>query len=314
MHLREGAVQMAEADAAAAAEVGAAHGLHPTDPMASGFLIDALRERGELGDAERALRDARAPEPIPDAAIFQMLLFARGRLRLARGQTREGLEDVLLAGRREVEIGGVTPAGMEWRSTAAIAYARLGEKDEARRLAGEELELAHAFGAARAIGIALRATGLAEGGERGIEILGEAAELLADSDARLEHARALVELGAAMRRAGRRREARAPLSEGRELAIDCGAKALSESALEELRASGARPRRSALRGPDSLTPSELRVAQMAAGGRSNRKIAEDLFVTVRTVESHLSQAYGKLEISSRRELSGALGEPDGRDQ
>jgi DNA-binding CsgD family transcriptional regulator len=131
--------------------------------------------------------------------------------------------------------------------------------------------------------------------------------LLRDSSARLEQAKALVALGAALRRTGSRAEAREPLREALDLAERCGALALAERAREELRATGARPRRSILRGVDALTASELRTARMAAEGHSNREIAQALFVTIRTVEMHLTHAYQKLEISSRTELPNALG-------
>jgi DNA-binding NarL/FixJ family response regulator len=130
--------------------------------------------------------------------------------------------------------------------------------------------------------------------------------VLAPSDARLEHARALCELGGALRRSNRRVDARAPLREALALADELGAGALADRARGELLAAGGRPRREALRGPDALTASELRVARLAAEGLSNREIAGELVVTVRTVEFHLSHAYGKLGISSRAELAAAL--------
>jgi DNA-binding NarL/FixJ family response regulator len=113
--------------------------------------------------------------------------------------------------------------------------------------------------------------------------------LLRDSSARLEQAKALVALGAALRRTGSRAEAREPLREALDLAERCGALALAERAREELRATGARPRRSILRGVDALTASELRIARMAAEGLTNREIAQELFVTIRTVEMHLTR-------------------------
>ena len=88
----------------------------------------------------------------------------------------------------------------------------------------------------------------------------------------------------------------------------CGATALARRALEEALAAGARARRIASRGVDSLTPGELRVAQRAAEGLTNREIAEDLFVTIKTVETHLANAYGKLGIRSRMQLADALGD------
>ena len=86
----------------------------------------------------------------------------------------------------------------------------------------------------------------------------------------------------------------------------CGAEPLAERAADELRASGARPRRRAITGLDALTPSERRVASHAADGRTNREIAQELFVTVATVETHLSRAYRKLGVDGRAALAGAL--------
>ena len=92
-----------------------------------------------------------------------------------------------------------------------------------------------------------------------------------------------------------------------ELAHRCGATALVEAAAEQLRLAGARPRRIALSGRESLTPSERRAAELAAQGMTNKEIAQALFVTLRTVEMHLSNAYRKLGIASRRQLAVALG-------
>jgi len=129
------------------------------------------------------------------------------------------------------------------------------------------------------------------------------------SPARYERARSLTEYGAALRRAGRRREAREPLREALELADRCGALRTARRAREELLATGARPRRAARSGADSLTPSERRVCRLATEGLSNREIAQALFVTVRTVEGHLTQAYMKLDIASREQLAAALQPP-----
>ena len=142
-----------------------------------------------------------------------------------------------------------------------------------------------------------------------IPLLEQAVETLAGSPARLEHTRALVELGAALRRANRRADARAPLRRALEQADRGGMLLLARRAREELNAVGARPRRSALSGPGALTPAEHRVAELAALGHGNRAIAERLYVTQRTVETHLTHAFQKLDISSRAELAAAL-EPE----
>jgi DNA-binding NarL/FixJ family response regulator len=148
--------------------------------------------------------------------------------------------------------------------------------------------------------------GLVEGGTAGVRLLREAVEVLAGSQARLEHARALVDLGAALRRANQRTEARQRLQEGVDLARRIGAFGLARRANDEITATGARPRKVLQTGLDALTASERRVAQLAADGMSNKEIAQTLFVTIKTVEVHLSHAYRKLQISSRTQLDKGL--------
>lgn len=133
-----------------------------------------------------------------------------------------------------------------------------------------------------------------------------AVESLQLSPRRLELARALVDYGAALRRHKHRAAAREPLRRGLDLAHRCGATTLAQHAAEELRATGARPRRLLLTGVESLTPSELRVARLAAQGRSNPEVAQALFVTRSTVETHLQAAFRKLDIYSREQLPAAL--------
>ena len=134
--------------------------------------------------------------------------------------------------------------------------------------------------------------------------------MLEGSAARLEHARAMADLGAALRRAGHRAESREILRPALDLAHRCGALALTERTRTELIAAGGRPRRLVLSGLDSLTPSERRVAQLAAAGLPNREIAQHLFITTRTVEGHLTHAYQKLAITSREQLPAALATRD----
>jgi DNA-binding NarL/FixJ family response regulator len=147
---------------------------------------------------------------------------------------------------------------------------------------------------------------LVEGGKEGIALLREAVEVLEGSEAQLEYAHALIDLGAALRRANQRVEARQRLRQGVDLAGSMGAFGLAERANEEIAATGARPRKVLQTGLDALTASERRVSQLAAEGMSNKEIAQTLFVTIKTVEVHLSHAYRKLEISSRRQLDEAL--------
>jgi DNA-binding CsgD family transcriptional regulator len=198
------------------------------------------------------------------------------------------------------------PAVLAWRSHLALALLSLDRRSEAVELAREEVELAREWGAPRPIGVALRVLGLAFGGDEGIATLRESLEVLNRSSAKLERARSLVELGAALRRANKRAEARELLKEGIDLAVRCGSLPLVEHADAELAATGARPRRLLLSGIESLTASERRVADFAAKGLSNKDIAQTLFVTTKTVEVHLSNVYRKLGIGSRNDLPQAL--------
>jgi DNA-binding CsgD family transcriptional regulator len=195
------------------------------------------------------------------------------------------------------------PTSMWVRSSAALALDRLGRHDEAIALLEEELADARRWGAPGTVGPALRMLGLLRGD---LALLEEAVGVLETSHARLELAKALADLGAALRRERRPSDAREPLRRALELADACSADGLVEHVRSELYAAGARPRTSALGGVDALTASERRVAGFAAEGQSNRDIAQALFVTPKTVEVHLSNAYRKLGIRSRRELAGAM--------
>ena len=305
LRCRQGALAEAEADAQTALATAGDAPLY-FSLLAVGMLAEALAERGAPDAAEAALRHAGAAEDIPDTFVHNWLLHSRGRLRLTQGRVDDAITDFTELGRRNERRGQPNPAVHPHRSGHALALLRQGAADRARALAQEETDLARKWGAPRALGMALRALGLCEGGEAGIEHLRESVDVLAGSGAELEHARSLVELGAAMRRARNRSEAQDPLRNGMELAHRCGAAPLVERAREELLATGARPRRIMRTDVDALTPSELRVARMAAQGLTNREIAQALFVTQRTVETHLTHVFQKLDIATRGEIAPRL--------
>jgi DNA-binding CsgD family transcriptional regulator len=304
--LFRGAISDAEAGARHVLELAREHGLPAEVATATAVLTESLVERGEYEEAWRELEGLGMTGELPRVNTFIWVLSRRGRLRSVSGDHEGGLDDLLEAGRRYADWGVVNPAEARWLSDAALIKAALGDDEEARALAEEEVTLARRFGAPRALGVALRARGLVEGGARGLEFLREAVAVLAGSVARLEYAYALTEFGAALRRANKRAEAREPLKEGLTLARSCGAVPLAERAHDELAATGARPRKIIRSGVEELTPSERRVARMAASGMRNKEIAQALFVTERTVETHLRHTYQKLDISSRGELSAAL--------
>ena len=275
-------------------------------PIAVAVLVLALIERGDSAAAHQELAAYGLVGDLGRTWPSNRVRYARACLHAADGDHRRAADDLLAAGDLAERWRMRNPALMNWRSAAALSLAALGQPADARLLCAEELRLARRWGPGRALGIALRAAGITAGGRRGIELLSEATDVLSRSPARLEHARALADLGSALRRSGARTQAREPLRQALDLAHASGGLALAERARSELIIAGGRPRRQAIRGRDALTPSELRVAQMAAEGQTNRQIAQALFVTQRTVETHLTSAYGKLGIRSRPELPAAL--------
>jgi DNA-binding CsgD family transcriptional regulator len=302
-----GDLRAAVADLREAIDLCVAHGMLIAWPYTIGSLAHALLEQGDADEAARVIDEGDFPEQLPVGQLHLVhFRLSRGRLRIETGSPARGVEELLQVGETARLFPHDNPSGVPWRGWAAEGLRLLDRNDEARALAVEELALARRWGNPYAIGASLRCLGLVEGGEEGIGRLREAVEVLAGSEARLEHARALVDLGAALRRANQRTEAHQRLQEGIDLARRVGAFGLAERASDEIAATGARPRKVLQTGLDALTASERRVAQLAADGMSNKDIAQTLFVTIKTVEVHLSHAYRKLEISSRAQLHKAL--------
>jgi DNA-binding CsgD family transcriptional regulator len=246
-------------------------------------------------------------QDIPETAPYARLLFSRGLLRLAQGRTEEALDDFCTAGPLEEPARMLNPHA-PWRERAAEALARLGRQHEAAAMAGEWLGLAARWGGASTHGTALRAAALHGDPAMRFERLEQAEALLAPTGVRLEHAVTLCELGAELRRAGRRGGAAEALRRADDLARACGAEPLVARVREELGVAGARPLARRFSGVDALTASERRVAELAAAGRSNKEIAQGLFITAKTVENHLGRVYAKLGIGSRKAIAQALGD------
>jgi DNA-binding CsgD family transcriptional regulator len=265
------------------------------------FLGATLLARGELAGARRELE--RFPDGGDSSESTRWLLVTL--LELLAAERRWDDVPALAAVVAARWPWATNPAGCGWRAPLATALAALGRRDEALAAARENLVLARAWGAPGTVGAALRALGTLAGAA-GIAQLEEAVAVLEPSPARLEHARALAALGAARLQAGDAVAARAPLRRALDLAGACAAPGLADQVRRDLEAAGARPRAGALAGPAALTTTERRVADLAAGGDTNRDIAQALFVTPKTVEVHLSSVYRKLGIRSRRELPEAL--------
>lgn len=271
--------------------------------------VQLLIDDGRLDLAEHRARSARVPAGFEQGFMALQLRHAEGAAQLAQGRFDEAAA-TLAAARGLCEASGIsTPAIVPWRSDLALALAAVRREDEAVSLALTELRLADACDLDRARGHALRALGLLVSGEDGLRHLEAAVQAFARSPARVDHGWASYHYGAALRRAKRRRDARAPLDQALDQGLRCGAKLLTAHAQEELSALGARPRSVMLTGLESLTASERRVCRLAAEGLTNSDIAQALFVSPRTVETHLGHAYRKLDIRSRAELSQAVAEP-----
>lgn len=301
-----GDLAAAEADARHALDVVRLGALRFAELPLRAQLTHMLVARGELAAAAAELDGSAATGPVPDGFVHVLLLFARGRLRFAQGRFAEAAADFLELERRSAGWGVIGAPAPPARICAARAVAALGDVERARAMADAALAHARHWGAPTLVARALGTLAMTMDGDERLSALGEAVAVLDGSPARLVRAEALADLGAALRRSGRRADARPRLREALELARRCGAAGLARAAFDELAATGERVRRHTPIGVESLTPSERRVAEMAARGMTNRQIAQALFLTVKTIETHLAAAYDKLGIRSRRDLPGAL--------
>ena len=282
-----------------------------TSRCALNALVFTRLERGEADHELLALvDDFFATQPSEDLP-YGLAIHARGWLRAALGDPEGGLEELLACGEREQQWGVGTPQIVAWRSAAAEVCLTLGRLDQARELVDEELDAgAPDRRAARDRRRAAR---------RGAGRVGRAADRAAhrgrrDAGALRGRARARPRPRRSRPRAGPRRpprrRPRAPARRAGARVRAAARRLLVERAHRELLATGARPRRTAAAGRDELTPSERRVTQMAAEGLTNREIAQALFVTEKTVETHLGRAFVKLGVRSRKQLGGC--HPDDR--
>ncbi|MFI0806582.1 LuxR C-terminal-related transcriptional regulator [Streptomyces echinatus] len=305
------------------ADIAAARGSHgwlpaepPLRPDGGPGNIQAHVLLGLVGQnrtAEaRRLAGALSLHAATDSWELNRFLYARGVQRAADGDTAGALHDFLECGRRQLAREVRSPVVTPWRSAAAECWLALGAPGEAITLAEEELRLARVWDTPRTVGRALRALGTATGGRRGLELTERAVRLLRDAPegTGAELAHALLAQGRALIAAGERAQARDRLREAAAVAERAGALRLRGLAEEALRAGGARRTAAVRTGSGSLTGSELRIARLAADGRTNTEIAELLHLARRTVETHLTSTYKKLGIRRRGELRRALTKDD----
>jgi DNA-binding CsgD family transcriptional regulator/tetratricopeptide (TPR) repeat protein len=302
--LHRGRLAEAESDLEEALEARRI-GWEATVPLAVEALATVLLEQDRVAAAEAVIDDLGDAEArFGNGPMWGVVHEVRGRLRLAQGRPGEALPEFEATGRVARDMLGTSnPAVSPWRSEAALALRQLDRREEAAVLAAEEVADARRFGAPRALALALTSQALVVGGVEGAALAEEAATVAAAGGAALEAARARIAQGTLLRVAGKRSDAQQALRDGLDAAVACGGHALAGRAREELVTAGGRPRRTRTRGLDALTAGERRVALLAADGRSNREIADALFVTPRAVAFHLSSAYSKLGIHGRGELA-----------
>src|SRR3954471_18922970 len=261
----------------------------------AGFFCSTMIARGDLEAARAGLMSRGVDsEPISDGARYW--LEARVKLLLAEGRYEEAIEAADEVGLRFPHWG--FPPASRWRAHKALALHHLGRAGEASTVAEEELELARACGAPSGLGRALRVIATVAGDD-GLDPLREAVAVLDGTPSRLELARALAALGAALRSSDH-------LVRALELAEICGAGSVSSFARAELEECGVEASVEAPSGIDALTDTQRRVAAFAAEGRTEREIAQAMFVTPNTVDFQLGDVYRKLGVSSREELASAL--------
>jgi DNA-binding CsgD family transcriptional regulator len=270
---------------------------------AAALLVRGNIVRGDLAAARAA--QAVADQTDQDTLYGNFGRASRGELLLAEGRPTEALATLQAAGDSFAARGFSNSAVLPWRPQAVLAAMALGDVDQAAALAADEVDEARRIGLPAAIGTAIRAQALAttDGAAR-TQLFEEAVAALEPAIDRLELAKALADLGELHARRGRMADARGPLARAAELARECGAAPLATRVQAALASTGARSRGGADR--DELTATERQIAQLAAEGLTNREIAGRLVVTPKTVEWHLTHAYAKLGVRSRRELSDAL--------
>lgn len=297
-----GRLEQAEAHGRSAQRVAETSGMWLPRLATAAYLARVLLDRDQLAEAEAMLCAVEREEHV-GTTVYDTVAYS---LMLLRAEQERWAEVVALGAGVASRAGGARNPGVAWRLPMALALARQGDAAAAHDLLEEHRSAVRRWGLPRAEGLLLHTEGLVLGGPEGVGCLERAVRVLDAAGERLEQARSMVALGALLRSDGQRSAAREVLVQALDLADRCSALRLVAAAEEEIRACGGSVRRRRTSGVESLTPSELRVARMAAGGLSNIQIAQALFVTRKTVESQLTAVYRKLGVTSRDHLGPAV--------
>ncbi|RKT55630.1 ATP-binding protein [Saccharothrix australiensis] len=299
--LRTGDLAAAEGAALAALEHLPSTGWGIGVGLPQSLLVRATTARGRYDEAARLLGQ-QMPEAMFDSRYAVQYIHARGHFYLATGALEAARRDFVWCGELMGDWGIDAPALVPWRSDLAETELRLGDPDRAADLAHAQLGIA-GDRLPRARGLALRqAAATAEPAVR-LAHLHEAVELLQAVGDRYELARALGDLSHALHALGESNRARLVARRAWRTALECGAEPLLE-ALGPTAGVGAAGGDTA--DPRALSEAERRVGGLATLGYSNRDIARKLYITVSTVEQHLTRVYRKLGVHRRSELPASL--------
>jgi DNA-binding CsgD family transcriptional regulator len=287
----------------------------PLDPIrasAVGLLAQLLAERGQGEEAWKVLNRYHCTGELDQGWQYGHALTARAGLRADSGDLISAARDLTELRLRNAASGVRATAALAWRRNGVSLLWRTGLFAEAREAAAEQMRIAEKADLPLELGRALRAQARTHGGPRAEQQLQEAIGLLrtADGTGDFDLACAQADLGALLMRLGEPDRAVPALVEAAELALRCGVPPVADQAMALLESLGERRAPySSLRGVLRLTARERQIVLMAAHGSSNRRIAEALDITRRTVELHLSSAYRKLDISGRRDFPALLRVP-----
>lgn len=278
--------------------------LRPAGLLALARIEGALGRESECREhaaAGRRLAEISGSRPHLAYADVALAALASGRREWATA-----LELLERVGRVGAGIGlGETPL-LPWRSALAEAYARLGREPECRALLAELADDQRQCASPTAAAVAARCRALIEPADFSVHIE-EAMAWHGRSANAFERARTQLCFGEYQRRQGRSAQARVWLAEACREFRTLGAVAWEHQAASELRATGLRVERDPTPNSAQLTAQELQVAMAVAEGRSNREVAGQLYLSVKTIEFHLGNAYRKLGASRRTQLAGLLG-------
>ncbi|MEU6866347.1 AAA family ATPase [Streptomyces sp. NPDC046876] len=284
-----------------------------TGTWASALLARAYTAMGRPDEAAREL--ARPlPQTLPGTVQELVRMQATGLHHLATNRYHAALCDFLDIGKAVRHWGLDRPLLLPWRTGAAEALLQLGEVRQAARMVAEQLEHADAAHPWTA-GVSLRLKAWTGAPGERQAVLRRAVDELRRSGDRLELARAMADLGRVLKESGEPGRANMVNRRAWHLAKACGADALQERILpghvpapapaaQETEAAGPRVAYTEL--GDRLSDSEKRVAMLAVHGHTNREIALKLYITVSTVEQHLTRVYRKLNITRRQDLPADL--------